>query len=76
MSELTEHQQKTIEEIRQHLYKVKYGSEKFISSLCLCVSDEYTFQKYKKNKFIIFSLDELRTLIKLFYKLFEIHEEV
>lgn len=73
---LTEHQQKTIQEIRQHLYNVRNRSQGLIESLWFWVADDYKFKENYKNKVIVFSLDELRTLIKLIYKLFEVHEEV
>ena len=76
MTELTEHQQKTMIEIHQHLLDVRCSSQNFIESLLFFVADETKFKISRKNKFIVFSLDELRTLIQLIYKLFEVHEEV
>lgn len=69
---LTEHQQRVIQEIRQHLHNVLNSSRGF----GVVIINEFARQKPMKNKLIIFSLDELRTLIKLIYKLFEVHEEV
>ena len=73
---LTEHQQKVIEEIRQHLHNVRNTSQGLVESLWIWVANDYKFKENYKNKAIVFSLDELRTLIKLIYKLFEVHEEV
>lgn len=73
---LTEHQQKTMQEIRQHLHSVNNSSQGLVESLWFGVINNHKFIKNRKNKMIIFSLDELKTLIKLIYKLFEVHEEV